>query len=888
MVVSFTIASFIIHPTKSATLKTETAGPYTVIPGQPVTINDISRTATPHLTDLRIRFHLDAYQLVTGQTLFTAGSNPIVLRAHISRTIAGNRYALLTIQPTTDHPATVTLIGHIVRGRTYFVYLHIATDGTISASVNGHPEFSYPIAGLSRPTMVPITVGATTPTSSFSGRISDFRVSSTEVRLLASNDLRQRLLSTLAGLSFASLAITMLIIAIDTPFARQKLGIRHERKKSPTRKLHRNYPVFCGLLLFVAGISVLNIITPPDNVILQPGGYQYIRSNGVGAGQTTSYYLANEPKLMASAASADVHVSFRLWLNSEPKQTTSLLTTVSDQRGVLFQLTPPGALVGSITGSGGGNLRGLSSYVLNPHLPLRKWVAVTISVQREQSFQFDVAGKQVQAWTWSLPVALATPVVFSITAPTVGVIQHATVATFLFREPPNRIHYTTIRIGQILAIIAIAVSVILLCNGLLHRLFPVNRSISRPIASLAFGIAGAGTLLNIGIDLLHIQRSNNIYYGRNSWLLSQYPRFSDFFQVLTTFRSLNPYGIQSGSYPPVGYWLLSPLIWFGQYPGLFILITVFLTFIIWWAYRSFASCFSLIPCLVILVALMFSLPVTFAVDRGNVDMILTIFLIFAIGALEQRRPLQSIAWISALAAAKVYPFLYFFLFLKRKRVRFIFLGIVVGAGATIAAFLGFQGSIVHNIDGLRHAEAALQSQLTNLPVAGIYYNVSISAWLGSIGYTLNGSSGAGSVMNFIRPFLLPCDALGVIALGCYLRWRETSLWRAVTLITLAFLLLSQLSNYYALLFLLIPLVLLIKYGHATKGEMIISLLFGLIISPKEYFYFGNFVDSSVLINAPLLIFLGMMVIREGAKERRSLGGPLVDLLPGVPDKTWAN
>jgi hypothetical protein len=259
--------------------------------------------------------------------------------------------------------------------------------------------------------------------------------------------------------------------------------------------------------------------------------------------------------------------------------------------------------------------------------------------------------------------------------------------------------------------------------------------------------------------------------------------------------------------------------------------------------------------------------VTLAVDRANEDLIIFIFVVFGIAALERQRPALAATWIGIAAAAKIYQVAYLFVFLRGRRVRYLVLGLAVAAAATLLGFAGLRGTLMQNFNGFKSAYSGLQSQMAG-GVGATYYNASIPAWLRGIGYAVDGGHGLQLVGNAIQPFILPVEAFTGLALAAYLRWHEQSLWRAVTLITAFFLLFSNLSNYYELLFLFVALALFVKYAPVNRTGLIIAVLFGLAMAPRAYFYLGDsMIDVSVLTTAPLLAALAVAVIYDGHRER---------------------
>ena len=511
----------------------------------------------------------------------------------------------------------------------------------------------------------------------------------------------------------------------------------------------------------------------------------------------------------------------------------------------------------------------LPQYTFLWNFPLHQWVTVSVDVQRSQSFEFMVDGQQVQSFTFNFPLLHAAPMMLTANGTFGGSVRNVTMEVTLFRQNPSRAPYLLIRLAQSMAIIAIIAATILLAQRFLSKLIPSAVRIRRPLILTTFGTMGIGIMINIFSNLFRFQTTGVPSIERNMWLYTQYVRFSDFFQAYQLLHSFNPYNIQQGSYPPVGYWILAPLLWMNQYAALFVFLALVIGFLVWWISRSFTLEMPMFHQIPIVAIALFSLPVSFAIDRGNNDLIIFVLIVLGIASFEQHRDAMAAVWIGLAGAAKVLPIVYLLIFLRGRRLRYIALGVLVAGAATLLGFSGFRYDFLRSLAGFRTATFALQHQYRNASNAtALYYNASVLGWAESIGFAINGSVGAQAVSNVIGPIMLPVEILGGLVLAWYLRWREDSFWRGVTLITVAIILLNQVSYYYDLLFLFLPLSLFVKYATVNRRGLIVSVLFGLVLAPRAYFYLGHSrIDFSVLTTAPLLLALAAAVVYDGYRER---------------------
>jgi hypothetical protein len=633
----------------------------------------------------------------------------------------------------------------------------------------------------------------------------------------------------------------------------------------------RSGPGWLGFLLLAIGIAIIAVATPTDNVVVQTMGSQQLTAPDVAAGGSFNTTLSGEARAVARAPFLDVQLTFQVQLDhrTSPASTSPLVvSTFGGDRGLLFTMISSGqtSQLISVVGGDGQILQPVQRVLVN-NFPLHQWVSVSAIVTRGQSYRYTIDGQQVQAFTYNSRILNPAPTKLSVSGAFAGSVRNVTMDLTGFRVNPNRLQNGLVRGAQILGMLLMVAGTIVLAERFLRKLIQPAMTVRSPLVKATFWTLGVGIVANVVVDALHLQHSSNPYFERNSWLLTPYVRFSDFFQVHEILRSFNPYGIQSGSYPPIGYWIVAPVIWMKEYPALFVTLSMTAGFLVWWFSRVFTVGLPAVQRGLFIAFGLISLPVTFAADRGNVDLIVFVMMVVGISAVEQRRNTLAATWIGLAAAAKIFPVIYLFVFLRGRRLRFLIYGVLVIGIASLIGFIGFHLTLKQNVDGLRLALSTLQMQMKG-GLGGTYFNASIPGWLQGVGYAVNGTVGDVAVRNAIEPFVTVVELATVVALAAYLRWREQSLWRGVTLMTLVFLLFTDVSNYYELIFLFIPLALFVKSAGVNRRTMAIAILFGAVLAPRAYFYLqDNFVDSSVFTTAPLLVALGIVVIVDGRKER---------------------
>ncbi len=879
--------SFLVPGPTTNVVRTTAVGPISTAAAQPRTVilgQSHSSNASFDL-DLRFRFRIDV--LKTGETLFDVGSPKAGVTAWVSRPIDGYRYVVVS-----GPGFSAVLVNHVVAGQTYAASVVIEGGKSITASVDGRQQFSYDDLRLNLlPSVKSATIGGPSPASlgrgqaasgqlgsnpsPLLGTVSGFTLSSRELAPAGSATVISAL-RVLAGVAAFSALVLLALRFVTGALVARRLGVfTPSKRESPVWfQWVREHSLPIGLVLLVAGIATLAIVTPLDNAVVQQSGTQQLAAGDVGPNQRTTYALFGEPTVFGRAASVDVHLAFQLRLDgplSIRGAAIPVVSTLSGDHGIQFMMGRSGGKP-YLTATVGSNasLAPRGTYNLLFNFPLHQWVTASVDVYRSQSFDFMIDGQQVQSLTFNVPVLYPAPAVLTVDGAFGGSVRNVALQTTLYRQQPSRVPYLLIRLAQGMGIIAIIGATILLAQRLLTRVVPSPVRVRRPLVLTTFWTMGVGIVVNIVVDLFHFQGSSLLYTERNTWLYNPFVRFEDFFGPFELLRSFNPYNIQHGNYPPVGYWLLAPILWMNEYAALFLTFAVAVGFMIWWVSRSFTQGIAPYQRVLVVIVALLSLPVSFGIDRGNLDLVIFAMIVLGVAAFEQNRNVLAAWWFGFTSAAILFPVLYLLLFLRGRKLKYLVLGVVIAGFLSLLGFAGFRHGFTHTLYGFKEAFSTFQFNYDR-PTSSTPYDGSIIGWVQSIGYAINGVGGAQAIENVIRPAVVPVDILAGLLLAWYLRFREGSLWHSLTLITGVFILLNE-SYYYDLLFLFIPLALFVRDSTVSRRGIVIGVLFGILLAPRAYFYLGNSrIDSSVLTTAPLLIALLAVVVYDGYRERAERG-----------------
>jgi hypothetical protein len=804
-----------------------------------------------------------------GQLVFKTGTVHAGTAGRIVQKSGGGWALTLSVFPWSDSERmNGVLIPDLRAGVAYRVRFEIANQQILTAWLDGTQLFTYstPTASL-QVLFNRATIGSRTGPA-----VSNFSESYAVYQSPSSTTL-QLALRVIAGMALAAaLAIALLAFASSPAVMACLQGERsRSRRRLNLQGVARGKLLVVAIGLAVVGIVLLDFATPPENTLLRQSGYQSISIPDVGSGVRTTEYLGGEPQVFRQASATDVLISFDLRVTAIPRNrhtTFNVLSTLSTNTGSNFSITQAGRLVVSVPIK---DLAGTEMTTLANRVSGGQWVRVEMADLRDRSLQFRIDGHLVYGYTYSLPEYTAEPATLVVGSSHTGIdVRNVSIFVRLYEDVPTRTTLLFSRVGQLLGFLLLAAGTALIARALVRSAVP-KIPVRRPLALVTFITAAVGISVNIAVDLLHVQSSTLSYYPRNSWLFSSAARFSDFLQTFEIFKSRSPYGVLAGSYPPVGYWIMAPFAWMNQYAAAFAFLAIFVGFFVWWARRSLADGFGPLGQLLIVVVCVASYPVTFGIDRANVDLIVFIAIALGIRALFQHRDRLSTSVLGLAAAAKVLPALYLVLYIARRngrRFRALASAVAVGLLASAIALLTFTGSFGSNIRGLRAGLGAIDSVFSNA-VSSTSFNSTLSGWAQGLAYAIGGESAAQRAADAIRHGLVFEETFGIIVLLWYVLRRERSPWRSVTVVTVAILLLPQVSYAYELLYLFIPLALFLQDATVSDRSMRIALIFGLLLTPKSYFFLGNSqIDSSVLLNAPLLVALAVGVIRDGRVEAR--------------------
>jgi hypothetical protein len=370
------------------------------------------------------------------------------------------------------------------------------------------------------------------------------------------------------------------------------------------------------------------------------------------------------------------------------------------------------------------------------------------------------------------------------------------------------------------------------------------------------------------------------YYPYNTFLFDPHDRFNVFFNIYRATVGLNPYSHSVSVYFPFTFAIMYLFTLLSANFAFILLTVIYIGFFV--CYIFFSSRTNKLSNVFVFTFL--SYPVWFIFDRGNLEALLFIFLALFAYFYQNKQDLFSVIFLSFTIAMKLYPAVFLVLFLADKKYKNFALTIILTLVLTLLSAAMLKGGIVNSFIGLREVLAKFNywyviQSLTH----GIQHGVSIfgmikiflyglflslpgtflaTAAQGSYQYYIWHNSAQTILANFYK--LYPIFALLIfVALTIFILKKEHVLWKRISLLVFSMLLLPQVSFDYKLISIFIPLMLFINYSNKpTKYYIIYSIMFGLLLIPKDYYILVNDVSIAVIINPLIMIIIASMIIFE--------------------------
>ncbi len=364
-------------------------------------------------------------------------------------------------------------------------------------------------------------------------------------------------------------------------------------------------------------------------------------------------------------------------------------------------------------------------------------------------------------------------------------------------------------------------------------------------------------------------------YPHNTFLFTPVDRFNDFFHPYNLSANLNPYFekyIFPSNYFPFGNLVFYVFTFFPKWLAFLIYSSIFIVgFLIINHYYVGNKANNDYRNTIIFSCLAF--PFLFTVDRGNLEGLMCISLLLFMFYFIKKNIWLSSLFLAVPICMKLYPAVFLMLFLSEKRYKEFMLTSLLCLLLTVISLFLFEGGFIAN----------LKFVLSGFGISGNYNLANNNVMQSGVGLfsmvkALLISTGAIETVNMAtinRIYVLSvmvtfCGMLAFIFLA------RVELWKKAALLTFAMLLFPQISGEYKLLHLYVPMFLFINNKHSSKSDMVYSVIFGLLLIPKNYYIFPSIVSDSgtadisirVVLNPLLMVSMMGSIIFSGLLQKR--------------------
>jgi len=268
-------------------------------------------------------------------------------------------------------------------------------------------------------------------------------------------------------------------------------------------------------------------------------------------------------------------------------------------------------------------------------------------------------------------------------------------------------------------------------------------------------------------------------------------------------------------------------------------------------------------------------PFLMAVDRGNCEMYVFLFLAAFIYNYVRGNPKTGVFFLSLAIATKPFPAVFLVLLAAEKRWRLLAQAVFWAAG--IAA-VSAAGLALANGFSLAHLFAAgdkkwMDAYQHNYVVLdmGLAYGHSYFGAIKTLLYSWSlGPKVAGISAAMIKPYFVFAAAVFAGA-AAYVMFAEKTLWKKAAVLVCAMLCLPYVSADYRLLHLFLPLYLFINEPEKDPHDFAYCLLFGALLVPKAYYFVfpgdAKTLGLGVVLSPALMTALCFLIIRSGLSRR---------------------
>ena len=385
-------------------------------------------------------------------------------------------------------------------------------------------------------------------------------------------------------------------------------------------------------------------------------------------------------------------------------------------------------------------------------------------------------------------------------------------------------------------------------------------------------IVVAGLVCSLLYHHYQVANLDKDYYPFNTFLFNPADRFNDFNNIFKATADLNPFAYSVSVYFPFTYIVMHIFNVFDINTALLVFNISFIIFFLKYLYSNMPRMEAINKVISVLILSVLTYPFLFVVDRGNLEawgfMAIAMFIYFYL----RGNDMLSVVFLAIAVCFKLYPAVLAVLFiLDRKYLMVVYTGLISAALTVISAAL-LKGGVVESVKGQLRCLAAFNKSYIGggshglqhssslfVPLKLLYYN-----FLARFQYYPKGYESSFNSTYFIV-------ALFLFALLGFVIFRyQLSFWKRIALLVMIFILLPQISYDYKLISVFIPMVLFINSDEVSKYNKYYTILFGLLLIPKDYIIIVNDLSVSSVFNPLIILSLILLIVVDAVKTGERL------------------
>ncbi len=271
-------------------------------------------------------------------------------------------------------------------------------------------------------------------------------------------------------------------------------------------------------------------------------------------------------------------------------------------------------------------------------------------------------------------------------------------------------------------------------------------------------------------------------------------------------------------------------------------------------------------------------PVMYSFERGNAESLLFALLVIFLFFYIKKHYIKSAIFLAAAIGMKVYPAVFLILFLADKKYKPFTICLLITSVFTFLALLIYKGTIAHQLnifaDNLNYFKHTFIDTRLAVQFNSSYFSVfeTFRRIIHHIPSTAMDPQSPIAMRNYaLFAFLF----FSFIAL--YIFCIEKILWKKVALLTASMIVLPYISFDPKLLHVYLPFFIFVNtyadteaHSSLSKSDIIYSIIFGLLLIPKNYYLIYWHGSIASVINTALLTLLVVSIIAEGCWKRKQL------------------